>query len=238
VDLKERPIRFFKGLWQPTMVDIVDYLLPLAGAIAAFTAADSFLARKGFQSPYYAVHALHNAAIVWSTVGEVATTFTDFAGLADYSPNYGAATAVAALHIYHILMYADKLRFDDWLHHVLMIFVALPVGVLYPSSTLLGFSLFFSTGLPGGIDYALLFGVRNGWLDRGTEKKVNRWLNVWIRAPGCCAHAALTVAYVLGFTEGTISPLMFIPPALMYWNGQYFMQQVVADQERNRVRLD
>jgi hypothetical protein len=24
----------------------------------------------------------------------------------------------------------------------------------------------------------------------------------------------------------------------MYWNGQYFMQQVVADEVRNRVRLD
>jgi hypothetical protein len=119
-----------------------------------------------------------------------------------------------------------------------MIFVALPIGVLYPSSTLLGFSLFFSTGLPGGIDYLLLFGVRNGLVARGTEKRVNRWLNVWIRSPGCCAHAALSLAYILGFAKADFAPLMFIPPLLMYWNGQYFMQQVVADEERSRVRLD
>lgn len=215
-----------------------DYLLPFTGWLLAFSAADSAIAARGLQSPYYAVHAAHNALIVWSTAGEVAATFTDFAHLTTYSPNLSAATAVAALHVYHILMYMDKLRLDDWLHHVLMIFVALPIGVLYPSSTLLGFSLFFSTGLPGGIDYLLLFGVRNGWLNRGTEKRVNRWLNVWIRAPGCCAHAALTVAYILGFAEYEISPFQFVPPLLMYWNGQYFMQQVVADEERSRVRLD
>jgi hypothetical protein len=219
-------------------MNFVDYILPFAGCLVAFSAADTALYSAGLQSPYYAVHAVHNALIVLSTTGDVTTTFADFARLADYSPNYAAATAVAALHIYHILLYADKLRFDDWLHHILMIFVALPIGVLYPSSTLLGFSLFFSTGLPGGIDYLLLFGVRNGVINRETEKRVNRWLNVWIRAPGCCAHAALSLAYILGFPGDETSPLMLLPSVLMYWNGQYFMQQVVADEERNRMRLD
>ena len=34
-----------------------------------------------------------------------------------------------ALHIYHIISYFNKLKFDDYLHHGLMVFVALPLGI-------------------------------------------------------------------------------------------------------------
>lgn len=191
------------------------------------------------QNPYYAIHSIHNAVIVKLTADEVLTTFTDFYRLPMYAPNFQASLLVAALHVYHILLYYRNLRLDDWLHHILMIFVALPIGVVTQSSTLLGFSLFFSTGLPGGIDYALLFAVRNGWLVRGAEKSVNRWLNVWIRSPGCAAHAALTTVYLVGSNDPDILNMIIglLPAALMYWNGQYFMQQVVADEERERIRV-
>ena len=42
-------------------------------------------------------------------------------------------------------------------HHILMIGIALPIGWFVDSKSLLGYSLFFTTGLPGGIDYFLLF---------------------------------------------------------------------------------
>ena len=120
-----------------------------------------------------------------------------------------------------------------------MIAVALPIGTFLESHTLTGMSLFFTTGLPGGVDYALLFGVRNGWIGRMTEKKINRALNVWIRSPGCATQAAFTLAYLCSTPEfevqGFGSPkavLCLIPALLVYWNGQYFMGQVVADYAR------
>jgi hypothetical protein len=211
-------------------------LIQFIGYLSGFTILDNILTILSFQSPYYAVHAIHNGYIVYSTWDDVVTTFTDFKHLALHSPNYDAAIAVAALHLYHILMYRKNFRLDDWLHHILMIFVALPIGFYVQSSTLLGFSLFFSTGLSGGIDYVLLFLSRNGLLSRGIQKRVNRWLSVWIRSPGCVSHAALNVAYA--FMSGEVGwPLgiSLIPAALMYWNGQYFMQQVVADQAKYAI---
>jgi hypothetical protein len=212
-------------------------LLTLLSSFFGFYTIDSFLTKCNVQGVYYFVHLIHNCLIVNETWNDVVITFTDFHNLHNYPINENAIALCISLHLYHITMYYKKLRFDDWLHHILMIFCALPIGYFLPSSTLIGFSLFFSTGLPSILDYALLFLVRNNYCDPLLEKKVNTALNVWLRSPGCVAHAALTVVTVLSkehseghlFRTDTQKILAFIPAALMYWNGQFFMQQVVRD---------
>ena len=193
-----------------------------------FCGFDSFLQYLQLEGRYYGVHALHNTLITASTASEVITTLTNFSSIHTHPTNYTALELCTALHLYHILYYFQKLRLDDWLHHILMIGIALPIGGILPAGTLLGYSLFFTTGLPGGIDYILLFLVRNNWLHRDTEKKANHALNVWIRSPGCASHAALVCAYVSTHQVSILYMLGALTTAILnYWNGQYFMQQVV-----------
>ena len=198
---------------------------------ALFCGLDHAFTFFGVEGVYYAVHSIHNAAVVYVTGEEVWKTATDF-GNALLSPNnYTALELVFALHFYHVAYYWRKFRFDDWLHHILMIGIALPIGGFVPAGTLLGFSLFFTTGLPGGIDYAVLFAQRNGWVGRETQKRLNTFLNVWIRSPGCVANAAYTLAF-LSLTQSPIRLYWIaglITAFLNYWNGQYFMRQVVYD---------
>ena len=209
--------------------------ITLISALAAFCGVDTVLTRLGLDGVYYAVHSFHNAAIVYSTFPEIVSTLTTFQTAIRAPVNYFAIEICAALHIYHILYYHKKFRFDDWLHHVLMIGIALPIGGLVPSGTMLGFSLFFTTGLPGGIDYVLLFMTRNFWIRREIEKRVNTWMNVWIRSPGCVAQAVLSVI-ALYMNAAAISGVAWyaglLAGLLNYWNGQYFMQQVVIDYGR------
>jgi hypothetical protein len=208
-----------------------------------FIGLDKVITKKGYQNPYYALHALHNGAIVALTLPDVINTFKYIAtphGLIDYTNNMNSIYLCYALHIYHILAYFYKLRFDDWLHHILMIGLALPIGTIVESRTLVGFSLFFTTGLPGGIDYSCLFAVRNGWMKRETEKRINDFLNVWIRSPGCVAQACFTLAYICGLNEH-VPVYVYLPAILNYWNGQYFMKQVVRDLalvENNKLICD
>ena len=112
-----------------------------------------------------------------------------------------------------------------------MIAVALPIGISLPSGTLLGFSLFFTTGLPGGIDYVLLFLTRNGWLRRDFEKRINTQLAAWVRLPGCVAQAALTVAFLsMQNSESSfLTAVAYLSAVLNYWNGVYFGYQVIYD---------
>ncbi len=214
------------------------YGIPFFVSLLAFCGIDSALTKLGLEGIYYAVHSIHNAGIVYLTAHEVYQTLTDFGSVATAPTNYFAAELVFALHLYHCLYYWRKFRFDDWLHHILMIGVALPIGIAVPSGTLLGFSLFFTTGLPGGIDYFLLFLTRNLWINRLTEKRVNAWLATWIRAPGCVAQAALTLALLS--TQNTASAptyawLAYLTAALNYWNGMYFAAQVLYDAGTRQV---
>ena len=209
---------------------IADLLLT-AAAFGAFYGIDTLLTRAHVEGIYYIVHSIHNALIVATTTREVITTLTAFSTITSYATNMIAVDLCAALHFYHIARYWRKFRADDWLHHGLMIGLALPVGILLEGHTLLGFSLFFTTGLPGCIDYACLALVRNGLLGRITEKRINNFLNVWIRSPGCIAQATLTVAYMCEAASitGWRFVAAIIPAVLNYWNGQYFMNQVVRD---------
>jgi hypothetical protein len=214
------------------------YGIPFFVSLLAFCGIDSALTKLGLEGVYYAVHTIHNAGIVYLTAPEVYKTLTDFGSVATAPTNYFAAELVFALHLYHCLYYWRKFRFDDWLHHILMIGVALPIGIAVPSGTLLGFSLFFTTGLPGGIDYFLLFLTRNLWINRLTEKRVNAWLATWIRAPGCVAQAALTLAF-LSMQNVVTAPnyawLAYLTAGLNYWNGMYFASQVLYDAGSRQV---
>ena len=42
---------------------------------------------------------------------------------------------------------------------------------------------------PGGLDYVLLVLIKWGWVSKQTEKKLNRLIQLWIRAPGAARRA-------------------------------------------------
>jgi len=204
----------------------------ITGYMAAFATMDRMLHAFRFQRPYYAVHVLHNAAVVALTWPDLVDTVTRFHEIQRLPNNWDAIYLVYALHFYHTALYWRSFRFDDWLHHVLMIGVALPLGCVVPAGPLVGFSLFFTTGLPGGVGYAALWLERNGWLSRLREKQISQLMNVWIRAPGCVAQAALTLAMTFSSPLSTVSTFLWwagiVEALLNAWNGIYFMEQVVV----------
>ena len=202
--------------------------------IGLFAAMDTVIKKRGFEKPYYAVHAVHNALIVYNTAPDVYYSLTEFSNLDPYPTNQTAIQLCLALHLYHFLLYWRSFCFTDWLHHSLMIGIALPIGCWLEAHTFFGMSLFFTTGLPGGIDYVLMFGSRNGYVQKETQKRVNTVLNVWIRSPVCVAMATLSAVYILAREgePGLLKAIALLPSILNYWNGQYFMEQVVRDSAR------
>jgi len=214
-----------------------DALLSIAAATTLFWTLDAALTWFCLEKPYYAVHTLHNAAIVALTVPDLYTALSHYHTMETHPVSWTSAYICFGLHIYHILRYWRSLHFDDWLHHVLMIGVALPIGCSVSAGSLLGFNLFFTTGLPGGISYGLLFASRNGWITKEREKSLSAPIHVWIRSPGCTAHAALIVAHIASNPVSLWTRVGgFIIAALTYWNGQYFMDQVVRSAAKQAVQ--
>ena len=115
-----------------------------------------------------------------------------------------------------------------------MIFILAPLSVFLNIGSLINHALFFLTGLPGGIDYFLLFLNRNHLISKFFEKKINCFLNLYVRCPGCIAHTALGVLTISKKIQSENINLFNIILSVLacsitYWNGIYFMNQVVQN---------
>jgi hypothetical protein len=198
---------------------------------------------KYVKGKYYLLHFINNIIVVYYTYKDTILIYVDFN---NYILNDGSEMPIiitVALHIYHIILYYNILRFDDWLHHILMIFILLPLSIYLDAGILLNHGLFFLTGLPGGIDYFLLFLNRNNIISKITEKKINTKLNLWIRCPGCISHTVLSILCIsIRYKTEVVDQfqlfLSFFSAFLVYWNGIYFLNQVVSNYATNQYILN
>ncbi len=119
-----------------------------------------------------------------------------------------------------------------------MIGIVLPLCEIIPQNHIIPHGLFYTTGLPGLIDYTMLFFNRNNMLHRYIEKRINTFLNLWIRAPGCIMNTCMSIMMIMQhYNELTNIQINagIVILSLMYWNGIYFMSQVVTDFANHRL---
>ena len=198
--------------------------------IGLFILFDYILGLFHVKGCYYINHFIANSIIVYNTFYCVNNSYTLLCEKnINCNNNDLSKSIIYALHFYHILWYSKKMRFDDWLHHIIMIFIIMPITVFTDCPNISGHVFFFLIGLPGGIDYLLLFLVRNNIMSRIKEKQINRGLNLWIRCPGCIASCVLIYSTIKQNTYDIVSICSYIIMFAIYWNGIYFMEQTVSN---------
>lgn len=139
-------------------------------------------------------------------------------------------------HLYHILVFFGSLKADEWVHHIVMLFIAGPITMMRPSRvTTVG--LFFMTGFPGFIDYTLLWLVKIKKLKPLTEKRLYIWINTWLRSPGCALTCFLAIP-ALRLADQTERCFLLLQALLTLWNGQYYMMKTCVDYGRKLDILD
>ena len=197
-----------------------------------FSVSDYILTKFNIKGTYYFNHFIANLFVVYYTTPDLLSCYTNIYSAIRSPTNYNAIQYIFSIHFYHIFYYFNKLNFNDWLHHILMIFVALPLSLQSDNGAILSHSVFFLTGLPGGIDYFLLFLNRNRIITKKTEKRVNKYLNLWVRCPGCIASSTFIFQHLALNQTNQVSPnklALGTIGLLIYWNGVYFMELVVRD---------
>ena len=124
-------------------------------------------------------------------------------------------------HLYHIAVFWENLTSQDWLHHSSMVGIAGTLS-LVQLTRVTSVGLWFMTGLPGMIDYSLLWAVKMGWLSSMTQKYFYTFISSFIRSPGCMLACFLTLPVVRSpnFSCGFIITLINF--LLTFWNGQYY----------------
>jgi hypothetical protein len=201
--------------------------------VGYFIGIDYILGKFKYEGKYYLNHAICNGVVVKLTLsGMISSYFINNITNHQILQLYNAKMIIYSLHIYHILWYFKKLRRDDWLHHILMIGIVLPLTELVPQNNIISHALFFTTGLPGLIDYTLLYLNRNNLINKYFEKRVNTFLNLWIRAPGCIMNTTMSLLIITNKYNQLNTYQLYssiIMMSLVYWNGIYFMTQVLTD---------
>lgn len=139
---------------------------------------------------------------------------------------------VMALHVYHGTSF--NLNYIDKLHHSVMcslllfpyIFSGFPYVLSYSNA-----AMFFICGLPGGIDYFMMAYTAFGFMDPINEKRINMFLNTWIRSIGImfCVFT-LYINYIYG--HFTNLPVTLITMNILTWNAQYFSQETAVSYGR------
>lgn len=189
-----------------------------------------FLGNMSNKAKWYMIHSLTNVVVAGWTLPAVYLMMTEYE---DFTwDSTVPSLLVMALHIFHALHY--KMSTDDIIHHSVMLTVLL-VPLLNPNSMYLSianFSLFFLCGLPGAIDYFLMFKVETGQMQKIVEKRYNVMLNTWIRAPGILFGASRCYLLLLK----TAVPAYVCLPVItaLLWNAQYYSSQVSQSYGRHQ----
>ena len=181
---------------------------------------------------WFYIHSLGNLVVTYYSSNDVlkCSLYSNSCFYINWNNNsYNSFLISEFIHIYHIIFF--KLKKNDYLHHFLMCFIC-GLSAYYFQSILSTFSTFFLTGLPGMIDYFLLFLVKIGKIDYMTEKKAYIYIITWIRSPGCILVLGYSIPglyYYILQNELLNFIILFISSLLVFWNGQYYLSLTYHD---------
>eukprot|EP00043_Microstomoeca_roanoka_P003559 m.44438 g.44438 ORF g.44438 m.44438 type:complete len:276 (-) comp12112_c1_seq1:255-1082(-) len=205
---------------------------------------------------YFTLHIFINAIVVAIHLKDVIATYTDPTNAYLGPTDTRGTMAIFALHMYHIVFY-QPLDWIDWVHHIVMVVVMLPLAYCLAPGHMIGHGAFYVSGLPGGIDYVFLVLIKCKIITKMQEKKWNVYVQNWIRAPGCVIHAWLTYHNLIEAKKRMDDPTLpdrlptshipifsnqhfavfaaWVVILTFYWNGMFFLERVIRSHERHAV---
>ena len=181
---------------------------------------------KNTKEQWFQLHAFINACIVYFSYNDVYDCLMNPSVSIQPCSNLFAGSFALMLHGYH--SYAYQMTYIDKLHHGISVFLATPLCLLYQTR---GISMyyFFGTGLPGGIDYFLLSLVKQKKLDSIKEKKINSYLNTFIRIPGLVLASYLIWKDAIQHPSKIIHYSNRLLALLVFLNGTIFGKMAIEN---------
>ena len=194
---------------------------------------DNLIAKR-MKGRWFNVHAIGNLIVSLSSLRAVVAALNDPINALNTSMwKVGTVTSVTsvlpvcminAIHLYHMLAFSN-LTPQDYFHHLLFIpCIGVPCQIFSSRAGVLGsYSCFFLSGFPGGVDYFLLFLMKNKYIEKIKEKQWNVFLNKWIRNPFILFSSFMQyIGYRYGFFDNKIILLTMVLTAYncIHYNAQ------------------
>ena len=190
---------------------------------------------------YQIIHCLGNIVVAGLAWEDAANAFVHPSSALHGDSDLSPYIVALAIHVYHVLAFRP-LTHEEWKHHLLMVFVPLPIVIWFRAGRLSSLSVFAACGAPGAICYGAIGLRKNGVLSRLTEKRINAAVNTWFRSPlvtiaGYVVFVAIWdhPTRTFGRTPAAMGTSIAI---LMFWNGQFYGRQVVENYGCCRMEFD
>lgn len=204
------------------MYDLAIYTIICVGIM--FICNDELLQRPNIsdKARWYLLHFFTNIIITLWTAPYVYIMLTEATPeFTSVSVSVGPSIIVLSLHLFHSIAYT--LNYEDVIHHSVMLTLLCIPLYNYKNPEFMGltnYCIFFLCGLPGGIDYYLMYLVETKSMMQLTEKNINKHLNSWIRSIGILYGAFICYQKWL---MNNMRLLYMIPIVIvLIWNAQYY----------------
>jgi hypothetical protein len=170
------PVLFFAYLGSPEVAQWSAVALLLLGIIDVAYASKT-------PARWFIIHTCGNALVAITSTADLIRVLTDPMNvLKEKSASAIPTGFVLAIHAYHVCGFSN-LNWVDWVHHGLMVGIALPLVIIAQYGPLMNYNNWFVCGVPGGLDYLMLTLVKFKKMEPLREKQLNTLLNVWMRCP-------------------------------------------------------
>ena len=114
------------------------------------------------------------------------------------------------------------------MHHFISAFILGVPATLFYYNKLLNATCFFVCGLPGFVNYACLTAVKHKKIKKITEKKINSFLNIYMRQPGILFTVVLNyIASRYNYDQNTPPWLFKIVGLVLFWNANFFSYEAI-----------
>eukprot|EP00051_Salpingoeca_urceolata_P029482 m.490059 g.490059 ORF g.490059 m.490059 type:complete len:295 (+) comp27394_c0_seq1:105-989(+) len=207
---------------------LTNFMLTLLGMVVVDVVCRFFFSLEANASWYF-IHALVNAGIVVMCVEDLVSVLGDPMHCHEGFPRGKARDSMSpimALHLYHVL--ALPCTTEDYIHHGVSVLGVGGLGCTFSWGKILNAVNFFICGLPGGVDYGLLFLTKIHVIHRITEKRINLWLNMLIRWPGIVVTLYIATIARLHQTGPGISWIPLLLVVVGHGGNAAFYAQKVA----------
>ena len=213
---------------------MLNYLLIFGGCSLITYTTDRFLLFLfGNKARWFQLHFFVNMYITAITLPDVIACFIDPNMAFEPIGTIWGECFAFTLHLYHTFFF--NLSTIDKYHHMCSVFTCTPLCVIYGRKPI-SLYCFFGTGLPGGIDYMLLWLVKNNRIEKVTEKNVNAILNTYIRMPGGIIASYLVFTTISKLQNEITIFAAIVLSCLVYMNVTIFGKMAIENNIEHQLK--
>lgn len=139
----------------------------------------------GKKARWYQLHVLFNIYVSYYIAGDVYNIITDpNNGYTKQIKDDNISYSIVLFHLYHLTMY-NSLNFYDFFHHILFVLFGVLPNILFIKSNQKNLGYIVCSGVPGVIEYSLMFLFKHDLITAKTCKKYIYMLYLFLRYPLC-----------------------------------------------------